>query len=108
KKDGKKLYEYARAGIEIERTARDIVIKAIDLTAIDAQQIQLIVTCSKGTYVRVLAEDIAKTLGTLGHLTALRRLQVGSFKIDNAIGLANLDALSLESSLTPLLHIDAC
>ena len=108
KKDGKKLYEYARAGIEIERPARDIVIKAIDLTAIDAQQIQLIVTCSKGTYVRVLAEDIAKTLGTLGHLTALRRLKVGSFKIDNAIGLANLEALSLESRLTYLLPVDAC
>lgn len=108
KKDGKKLYEYARAGIEIERPARDIVIKAIDLTAIDAQQIQLIVTCSKGTYVRVLAEDIAKTLGTLGHLTALRRLQVGSFKIDNAIGLADLEALSLESRLTHLLPVDAC
>ena len=108
KKDGKKLYEYARAGIEIERPARDIVIKAIDLTAIDAQQIQLTVTCSKGTYVRVLAEDIAKTLGTLGHLTALRRLQVGSFKIDNAIGLADLEALSLESRLTYLLPVDAC
>lgn len=108
KKDGKKLYEYARAGIEIERPARDIVIKAIDLTAIDAQQIQLTVTCSKGTYVRVLAEDIAKTLGTLGHLTALRRLKVGSFKIDNAIGLANLEALSLESRLTYLLPVDAC
>lgn len=108
KKDGKKLYEYARAGIEIERPARDIVIKAIDLTAIDAQQIQLTVTCSKGTYVRVLAEDIAKTLGTLGHLTALRRLKVGSFKIDNAIGLADLEALSLESRLTHLLPVDAC
>ena len=108
KKDGKKLYEYARAGIEIERPARDIVIKAIDLTAIDAQQIQLTVTCSKGTYVRVLAEDIAKTLGTLGHLTALRRLKVGSFKIDNVIGLANLEALSLESRLTHLLLVDAC
>ena len=107
KKDGKKLYEYARAGIEIERPARDIVIKAIDLTAIDAQQIQLTVTCSKGTYVRVLAEDIAKTLGTLGHLTALRRLKVGSFKIDNVIGLANLEALSLESRLTHLLPVDA-
>lgn len=108
KKDGKKLYEYARAGIEIERPARDIVIKAIDLTAIDAQQIQLTVTCSKGTYVRVLAEDTAKILGTLGHLTALRRLQVGSFKIDNAIGLADLEALSLESRLTHLLPVDAC
>ncbi|MGM8900320.1 tRNA pseudouridine(55) synthase TruB, partial [Psychrobacter sp. 1Y4] len=77
KKDGKKLYEYARAGIEIDRPPRDITIKAIELHAIDDIQIRLTVTCTKGTYVRVLAEDIAKTLGTLGHLTALRRTQVG-------------------------------
>lgn len=108
KKDGKKLYEYARAGIEVDRPPRDITIKAIELKAIDKEQIQLTVTCSKGTYVRVLAEDIAKTLGTLGHLTALRRLQVGSFKIDNAIGLADLEALSLERRLTYLLPVDAC
>nr|WP_313973367.1 tRNA pseudouridine(55) synthase TruB [uncultured Psychrobacter sp.] len=108
KKDGKKLYEYARAGIEVDRPPRDITIKAIELKAINKEQIQLTVTCSKGTYVRVLAEDIAKTLGTLGHLTALRRLQVGSFKIDNAIGLTDLEALSLECRLRCLLPVDAC
>ena len=108
KKDGKKLYEYARAGIEVDRPPRDITIKAIELKAINKEQIQLTVTCSKGTYVRVLAEDIAKTLGTLGHLTALRRLQVGSFKIDNAIGLTDLEALSLERRLRCLLPVDAC
>ncbi|MDE4454280.1 tRNA pseudouridine(55) synthase TruB [Psychrobacter sp. DAB_AL62B] len=108
KKDGKKLYEYARAGIEIERAPRDIVLKAIDLKAIDDKQIQLTVTCSKGTYVRVLAEDIAKTLHTLGHLTALRRLQVGGFKIDEAIALADLEALTLASRQTHLLPVDAC
>ncbi|OXL20260.1 tRNA pseudouridine(55) synthase TruB [Psychrobacter sp. DAB_AL32B] len=108
KKDGKKLYEYARAGIEIERAPRDIVLKAIDLKAIDDKQIQLTVTCSKGTYVRVLAEDIAKTLHTLGHLTALRRLQVGDFKIDEAIALADLEALALAIRQTHLLPVDAC
>ena len=108
KKDGKKLYEYARAGIEIDRPARDIVIKAINLTVIDAKQIQLTVTCSKGTYVRVLAEDIAKMLGTLGHLTALRRIQVGDFHIDAAISLANLEALALEDRQAHLLPLDAC
>ncbi|WP_372843201.1 tRNA pseudouridine(55) synthase TruB [Psychrobacter sp.] len=108
KKDGKKLYEYARAGIEVERPPRDIVLKAIDLQAIDEQQIQLTVTCSKGTYVRVLAEDIAKTIGTLGHLTALRRLQVGDFKIDEAIALADLEALPLEQRQIYLLPVDAC
>lgn len=108
KKDGKKLYEYARAGIEVERAPRDIVIKAIDLKIIDDQQIQLTVTCSKGTYVRVLAEDIAQVMGTLGHLTALRRLQVGDFKVDASITLADLEALELESRQAHLLPVDAC
>ena len=108
KKDGKKLYEYARAGIEIDRPARDIFLKAIELLAIDDKQIQLTVTCSKGTYVRVLAEDIAKVMGTLGHLTALRRLQVGDFQIAEAITLADLEALELDGRHTHLLSVDAC
>lgn len=108
KKDGKKLYEYARAGIEIERPARDIVIKAIRLTMIDTEQVELTVTCTKGTYVRVLAEDIAKVLGTLGHLTALRRLQVGKFDIGDAIDIARLEAFSLDDRFKQLLAVDAC
>ena len=108
KKDGKKLYEYARAGIEVERAPRDIILKAIGLEAIDDKQIKLTVTCSKGTYVRVLAEDIAKTLNTLGHLTVLRRLEVGDFRIEQAITLADLDALALESRQAHLLAVDAC
>ena len=108
KKDGKKLYEYARAGIEIERAARDIVIKDISLILVNAQQLQLTVTCTKGTYVRVLAEDIAKALGTLGHLIALRRLKTGKFLIDDAITLPQLEALTLEDRLSQLLPTDAC
>ena len=108
KKDGKKLYEYARAGIEVERAPRDITLKAIGLEAIDDKQIKLTVTCSKGTYVRVLAEDIAKTLNTLGHLTALRRIEVGDFSIEQAITLADLEALALESRQAHLLAVDAC
>ena len=108
KKDGKKLYEYARAGIEVDRPPRDITIKAINLQMIDDTQINLTVTCTKGTYVRVLAEDIAKQLGTLGHLTALRRTQVGSFSIDDAIALSSLEEHSLEERQSWLLPIDAC
>ncbi|WP_201549682.1 tRNA pseudouridine(55) synthase TruB [Psychrobacter fjordensis] len=108
KKDGKKLYEYARAGIEVERAPRDIVIKAINLKAMDHEQIQLTVTCTKGTYVRVLGEDIAKALGTLGHLIALRRTQVGDFNIDNAIALPDLEALALDSRQGQLMPVDAC
>lgn len=108
KKDGKKLYELARQGIEIDRPARDITIKSLDLVQIAPDQLQLTVTCSKGTYVRVLGEDIAKALGTLGHLTALRRVKVGKFSIDDAITLPQLEGLSHESRLQKLLAIDAC
>ena len=108
KKDGKKLYEYARAGIEIERAPRDITIKALDLTMLDANKVQLTVTCTKGTYVRVLGEDIAIALGTLGHLTALRRLQVGKFDSAQAIGLNELEQLMFEDRFAQLLPIDAC
>lgn len=108
KKDGKKLYEYARAGIEVERAPRDIVIKAIDLKALDDEKIQLTVTCTKGTYVRVLGEDIAKAMGTLGHLTALRRTQVGDFKINDAITLPDLEALVFDNRQEQLMPVDAC
>ena len=108
KKDGKKLYEYARAGIEIERPPRDIVIKAIEIKRIDNEQIQLTVTCTKGTYVRVLGEDIAKVMGTLGHLTTLRRTQVGKFAIGNAITLSELEAMTLADREQQLMPVDAC
>lgn len=108
KKDGKKLYEYARAGIEVERPARHINIKALSLVILDEHQLELTVTCSKGTYVRVLGEDIAKAMHTLGHLTALRRLQVGNFKIDNAITIAALESLSSQQRHSSLLPVDAC
>lgn len=108
KKDGKKLYEYARAGIEIERPPRDITIKAIELKAVDDKQIQLMVTCTKGTYVRVLGEDIAKAMGTLGHLTALRRTQVGNFNIDDAIALSELEKVAFDDRQVQLMSVDAC
>ncbi|SJN42652.1 tRNA pseudouridine(55) synthase TruB [Psychrobacter sp. JB385] len=108
KKDGKKLYEYARAGVEVERPPRDIVIKAIDIKKIDDEQIQLTVTCTKGTYVRVLGEDIAKAMGTLGHLTTLRRTQVGKFSIDDAITLSALEDLILTEREEQLMPVDAC
>lgn len=108
KKDGKKLYEYARAGIEIERPPRNIVVKAIDIKAIDAEQIQLTVTCTKGTYVRVLGEDIAKAMGTVGHLTALRRTQVGNFTIDKAVDLSALEAMAYTDREAQLMPVDAC
>ena len=108
KKDGKKLYELAREGIEVERAARPLTIYQLSLTPLSAQKLQLSVTCSKGTYVRVLAEDIAKALGTLGHLTALRRIQTGDFEIANAITLADFAALDVAARFDKLLAVDAC
>lgn len=108
KKDGKKLYELAREGIEVERAARPLIIYELSLTPLSDQQLQLTVTCSKGTYVRVLAEDIAKALGTLGHLTALRRVQTGDFEIANAITLADFAALDIAARFDKLLAVDAC
>ena len=108
KKDGKKLYELAREGIEVERTARPLTIYKLSLTPLSDQQLQLNVTCSKGTYVRVLGKDIAKALGTLGHLTALRRIQTGDFEIANAITLADFAALDVAARFDKLLAVDAC
>lgn len=108
KKDGKKLYELAREGIEVERAARPLTIYGLSLTPLSDQHLQLTVTCSKGTYVRVLAEDIAKALGTLGHLTALRRIQTGDFEIANALPLADFAALDVAARFDKLLAVDAC
>ena len=108
KKDGKKLYELAREGIEVERAARPLIIYELSLTPLSDQQLQLTVTCSKGTYVRVLAEDIAKALGTVGHLTALRRIRTGDFEIADAITLADFAALDIAARLDKLLAVDAC
>jgi tRNA pseudouridine55 synthase len=79
KRDGQPLYKLARAGVEVERQARDI--ELFELTLIDAgpTHIELETLCSKGTYIRVLAEDLAKALGTCGHVTALRRVYVEPF-----------------------------
>ena len=108
KKDGKKLYELAREGIEVERATRALTIYELSLTPLSDQQLQLTVTCSKGTYVRVLAEDIAKALGTVGHLTALRRTQTGDFEIADAITLADFAALDIAARFNKLLGVDAC
>ena len=81
KKDGKALYEYARAGIAVEREARDVVIHALQLSlAEDAEgqpAVRLRVTCSKGTYIRTLGEDVGAALGCGAHLTFLRRVDTG-------------------------------
>lgn len=93
KKEGRPLYELARQGIEIERESRPISIYAIELLSFDANSITLDVTCSKGTYIRVLGENIAKALGTYGHLSYLHRIQTGHFDLIPSYTIEYLESL---------------
>lgn len=92
KHHGKPLYAIARAGGEVERAPRQVVIHRLDLVEWDSPCLTFAVRCSKGTYVRTLAEQIAERLGTVAHLTALRRTAVGPFTLDPSITLAALEA----------------
>lgn len=85
KKDGKRLYEHARAGEAVEIKPRTINISEFEITNIINQEVQFRVVCSKGTYIRSLANDFGKALGSGAHLSALRRTRIGDFKVDNAI-----------------------
>ena len=83
--NGKKLYEYARKGVEVDRPSRDIEIKEIELIDFKEDEITFEALVSKGTYIRVLGSDIAERLGTVGHLKALRRIEIASFNVNKAI-----------------------
>ena len=93
KKDGKALYKYAREGIEIERAERSVFIYALELIVRRDTEIDITVTCSKGTYIRVLAQDIGKRLGCGAHLHALRRTGSGALILDAACTLDELATL---------------
>ena len=97
KNDGKALYEYARAGIAVERPARDVVIHALNLALTQTEQalpaIKMVVTCSKGTYIRTLGEDIGAALGCGAHLVFLRRIDTGGLGVERCVTLAALEAM---------------
>lgn len=97
KHHGKALYEYARAGVEIERPARQVTVHGIAMTHYEAPYLGIRVSCSKGTYIRTLAEDIGKALGCGAYLTQLRRLETGGFDLSGAVTLEQLETMSLES-----------
>ncbi|MHB1083539.1 MAG: tRNA pseudouridine(55) synthase TruB [Thiobacillus sp.] len=92
KHQGRPLYEYARAGIEIERPARKVTIGALDLIECAPPRVVLDVQCTAGTYIRTLAQDIGAALGCGAHLTALTRTAAGGFSLAHAHALADLDA----------------
>ena len=84
KKDGKRLYELARAGETTEIKTRKISINTFEITKIDLPKVEFRVVCSKGTYIRSLAYDFGNALNSGGHLTALRRTKIGNFNVENA------------------------
>lgn len=107
KKQGRPLYELARKGIEVEREARPITIEAIQLLSFTENSITLDVTCSKGTYIRVLGEDIAKALGTQGHLIYLHRIQTGHFELIPSYTIEYLEGLTEQEREALLLPVYA-
>ena len=93
KKDGKRLYEYARNGEEVEIPSRKISISSFEITNISMPNVDFKVTCSKGTYIRSLAHDFGKALESGAHLTALRRTKIGEFDVNNSLDVASFENL---------------
>ena len=102
KKNGKKLYEYARAGEKVEIEPRKIEIYKIDLNKYDKNIISFVVSCSKGTYIRSLCEDIAEKLNTVGYMKNLKRLQVGEFNIKDAVYIDDINLENVDEHLITL------
>lgn len=94
---GRRLYSLARKGITIERKPRKITIHALTIRTIDLPFIEFYVHCSKGTYVRKLAEDIGEALGCGAHMTKIKRVSIGPFKLENAVSLDAIDEKHLQS-----------
>lgn len=107
KKDGKALYEYARAGIDVERIARNVKIHALSGELIAYNAIKMIVKCSKGTYIRTLGEDIGEKLGCGAHLSSLRRIGTGGFDVNQCVTLEALEAMTEDERLACLLPVES-
>jgi len=95
KKEGKRLYEFARAGEDVKIDSRKVTIQNFEILTIQDTTVSFSVTCSKGTYIRSLAHDFGKALDSGAHLTALRRTKIGGFNVDDAVSIdefiSNLD-----------------
>ncbi len=89
KKDGKRLYEYARAGETVDIPSRQVHISEFEITRINGLEIDFRVVCSKGTYIRSLANDFGKALHSGAHLSTLRRTKIGEFDVENAVSIEN-------------------
>ena len=107
KHEGKALYEYARAGVDIERQARLITIKKIEVNALEGDIAQITVTCSKGTYIRTLAEDIGTVLGCGAHLIGLRRTETAGYLLSQAVTIEQIEAMLIVAREVLLLPVDS-
>jgi tRNA pseudouridine55 synthase len=111
KKDGKALYEYARAGLEVERLARHVVIYELNMLLAQTDKASTAITmrvkCSKGTYIRTLGEDVGEALGCGAHLSALRRVETGGFEVARCVTLEALEAMTDDERLACLLPADS-
>ncbi len=107
KHQGKPLYEYIRKGETVERELRAIFIHELDLERLEGDELQFSVLCSKGTYVRTLAEDIGEALGCGGHLIALRRTGIGEFRLEDARTLPQLEAMDAAQRDACLMPVDS-
>lgn len=107
KRDGKPLYEYAREGITLEREARPVTIHLLEFVRYEAPFLTLNVRCSKGTYIRVLGEDIGNAIGCGAHLNALRRTHVGHLVLENTVSLDQIIAMPEEQRHALLAPVDA-
>ena len=106
KHKGKRLHELARAGIEVEREPRSVIIHRLDLLDFDQNRLTVRVACSKGTYIRSLAMDIGEAIGSGAHLSALRREHSGPFSLEKAISLDALSELSHDDARALLIPPD--
>jgi tRNA pseudouridine55 synthase len=95
KKDGKRLYEYAREGLNPEIKARKVMISEFNIQKIKLPEVEFLIRCSKGTYIRSLAHDFGKALDSGAHLSALRRTKIGNFTVENSF---NMDSVYDENS----------
>lgn len=106
KRDGKTLYELAREGVQLELEARTVTIAYLEVLSYEDEVLTIEVTCSKGTYIRVLAEDIGRALGCGAHLVGLRRTKVGDLSIEDAVQLDDFRAMDAQARKAALAPID--
>jgi tRNA pseudouridine55 synthase len=105
KQDGQPLYKLARKGLEVERKSRRVVVKQLELRDFrdgDAPEVDIYLECSKGTYVRSIAEDLGQALGCGAHVSALRRTRAGPFSLEDSVTLATLEALKENEELAQM------